>query len=130
VSTYPSCNPTDVQQDSSEFYWATPVHPCPSGVQLPVNADPDDPEHSCTSVLDPEPAPDLELMSFSGLSSLSSIELTPDSIQDDPDDASSVPGESMVIIITVSTFIITELCCVHLVYLIIKVPRWSINSSL
>ncbi|KAG1927310.1 hypothetical protein F2P79_024338 [Pimephales promelas] len=92
VSTYPSCNPTDVQQDSSEFYWATPVHPCPSGVQLPVNADPDDdPEHSCTSVLDPEPAPDLELMSFSGLSSLSSIELTPDSIQDDPDDPSSVP---------------------------------------
>ncbi|KAG1935835.1 hypothetical protein F2P79_019086 [Pimephales promelas] len=93
VSTYPSCNPTDVQQDSSEFYWATPVHPCPSGVQLPVNADPDDPEHSCTSVLDPEPAVarDLELMSFSGLSSLSSIELTPDSIQDDPDDASSVP---------------------------------------
>ncbi|KAG1925070.1 hypothetical protein F2P79_025779 [Pimephales promelas] len=37
-------------------------------------------------------------MSLSGLSSLSSIELTPDSIQDDPDDASSVPGESMILL--------------------------------
>lgn len=127
VDIVPYCDPTDVQQDLSGFDWASPVDPCPSGVELPLNADLDDPEPpslSGSSVLDPESAPDQELMSVSGLSSLSSIELTPDSSQDDPD-PSSVPGpsapdsevpdpsglgtafgESMVIIITVSTFII------------------------
>ncbi|CAM4705073.1 unnamed protein product [Leuciscus chuanchicus] len=51
--------------DLSGFDWASSVDPCPSGVELPVNADPSNSEtssFSCESLL--------ELMSVSDVSSL------------------------------------------------------------
>ncbi|CAM4696780.1 unnamed protein product [Leuciscus chuanchicus] len=91
VDIVPYCDPTDVKQDLSGFDWAASVDPCPSGVELPVNADPYDSETSLVSgeslmelmsvsdvssfemspesdpsVLDPESAPDVELISVSG----------------------------------------------------------------
>ncbi|KAK7157164.1 hypothetical protein R3I93_008593 [Phoxinus phoxinus] len=101
VSTFPSCDPTGVQQDLSGLDWASSVDPCPSGVELPVNADPSDSEPSSVSVESL-----LELMSVSDVSSL---DLSPESDPDDPEPPSSVSSESLLELMSVSDISSLEL---------------------
>ncbi|ROL33026.1 Serine/threonine-protein kinase pim-2 [Anabarilius grahami] len=115
VTPFPCSDPTDVQPDLSGLEWALSIDPCPSGIELPVNADPADPELSSLSDIssleltsesdpdDPEPlsvsaSSILELMSVSDISSL---EMTPESDPDDPE-PSSVSASSILELMSVS----------------------------
>ncbi|XP_050986353.1 uncharacterized protein LOC127177875 [Labeo rohita] len=69
---FPCDDPADVQPGLSGLEWALSIDPCPSGIELTVNADPAD--------LDPP-----------SVSEPSSLEVTPDSNPADPE-LSHVPG--------------------------------------
>ncbi|KAL0173058.1 hypothetical protein M9458_033369, partial [Cirrhinus mrigala] len=71
---FPCDDPANVQPGLSGLEWALSFDPCPSGIELTVNADPADPEPPSVS----EP---------------SSVEVTPDSDLADPE-PSHIPGPS------------------------------------